>query len=295
MERNRGHRGGWAVTVAALGCAVGCGLATAEAGDLLAITVEGAADSPAARGVELGVAEANAQGRYFGRRFEIRYLAAGASPGPGAPPGVAIVVSAEGGGGDGDETAETERRARWERWGGAAAAGWLVLNAVDRDDALRHPCREGLLHVIPSSGMLAEALRQKSGSRPPEGLRAQAWHASLFRFAARDLNARYRDRFALPMEPEAWAGWAAARAVGEAALRAESGDPRRLRRYFREELALDGQKGVALRFASDGQLWQPVYLVAENRVWGEFAPPRPESAAEKRSSHGETASREACP
>ena len=306
MGGNGRQRWGIAAAAAVLGwaAALGLGAAAAHAADVV-ITAVGGKDSAAGRGVVLGVAEANAQGRYFGRGFAIQYVDP-VDP-PGAVAGVAIVISPRGGdrsegGGEaaaGAEGSPPEPPGFWERWGRAADAGWLVLNAVDRGDALR--CRDGLFHVIPSRRMLAEALRREGGDAPspppPDGLRAQAWHASLFRFAARDLNARYRERFAAPMGPEAWAGWAAARAVGEAVLRTESGDPRRLRGYFREELALDGQKGVALRFAGDGQLWQPVYLVAGDGVRAEFAPPRPGAGpgGDGRGSDAEMGSDRACP
>ena len=40
-------------------------------------------------------------------------------------------------------------------------------------------------------------------------------------------------------------------------------------RYLREDLAFDAQKGVALGFASNGQLRQPLLLVEAGKVVGE--------------------------
>ena len=61
------------------------------------------------------------------------------------------------------------------------------------------------------------------------------WHASLERYGAGELNERYARRFGRRMSSTAWCGWAATKAVVEAALRARipisvcgeiAGDPR---------------------------------------------------------------------
>ena len=100
--------------------------------------------------------------------------------------------------------------------------------------------------------------------------RIEAWHPSLIKYAARDLNKRYRERFDEAMGSEAWAAWAAARSLGEAVLRTRSADPDTIAVYLEGELGLDGQKGVALTFRPNRQLRQPLYFVdAADEVVGE--------------------------
>ncbi len=215
-----------------------------------AIGFLGDSASAAARGAELGIAEANVQGRYFGRVFTLVPVAP-------TPPTRGVAIAAL------DEA--TLRAAQGE--------GRLVINAGDPADALRDDCPGGLLHTLPSARMIADASRQAAragvGAAGPGALRVEAWHPSLERFAARDLNNRYRARFGEGMDSQAWAGWAAARAIGEAVIRGGSAEPAAIGRYLRDDFSFDGQKGVALSFRPNGQLRQPLYLVAGDEVVAE--------------------------
>jgi len=228
-------------------CASAAGAADVAETQRLEVALLGAADSPAARGAALGIAEANAQGRYFKREFELVFPAS-----PSELPTQAVVIAAV--------PASTLREASRE--------GRLVINAVAHDDALRDECALRFLHTAPSARMVADARRQADEAEVSTD-QIEAWHPSLVRFAARDLNKRYRDRFEEPMGSEAWAGWAAARVIGEAALRGEGAGAAEIEAFLRERLRFDGQKGTSLTFRANGQLRQPLYLVVHGKVVGE--------------------------
>jgi ABC-type branched-subunit amino acid transport system substrate-binding protein len=95
-----------------------------------------------------------------------------------------------------------------------------------------------------------------------EGIWPLAWHESLERYSARELNGRYRRGFQRPLDPAAWAAWAAVKLVVEAAVRGNSVEVEPLRDFLESRLAFDGHKGTALSFrSSDRELGQPLYIV----------------------------------
>lgn len=77
-----------------------------------------------------------------------------------------------------------------------------------------------------------------------------AWHASLRRYGASELNERFEALHGRPMVGDAWSGWIAVKLAVEAALR---------RRPY-EAVRVDGHKGVPLVF-EEGRLRQPLYVV----------------------------------
>lgn len=101
-----------------------------------------------------------------------------------------------------------------------------------------------------------------------EGLRPLAWHWTLERYGAPQLNQRFQRLAGRDMSDGDWAAWAAARAVIEAAQRTGGADPAAISAYLRgEDLSLDLYKGVAGSFrAWDGQLRQPIMLATHNAV-----------------------------
>lgn len=99
-------------------------------------------------------------------------------------------------------------------------------------------------------------------ARLPAGLvRADAWLPTLERYGAAQLNDRFRARFgpSAGMRGPAWAGWFAAKAVAEAALRARADTAAALHRAL-HSARFDGHKGAPLAFAPDGTLAQPLYI-----------------------------------
>jgi ABC-type branched-subunit amino acid transport system substrate-binding protein len=98
------------------------------------------------------------------------------------------------------------------------------------------------------------------------GYWAVGWHHELQRFSARELNSKFRRRFAGPLSEASWASWAAVKLVGEAVVRASAASPAALVAFLQSAQPFDGHKGTALVFrAWDHQLRQPLYVVGPRK------------------------------
>jgi len=216
----------------------------------------GLADGPGHRGALQGLAEANAQGEFLGQAYVLDTVepAAAAAAFTGTPP--AAVVAA----------LPANALLALAR----AHPDTLLLNVSLADDAVRAACLPNLLHTLPDAAMRAagEAQWQKANPKGPSAV-AHAWHHTFEKYAAAQLNKRYRDSFATPMVDEAWAGWAAVKIVSDTVARTQSAAPAALREALRGAIAFDGQKGVEMDFRADGQLRQPLLLIHEDTVVGE--------------------------
>ena len=94
------------------------------------------------------------------------------------------------------------------------------------------------------------------------GLRARAWHWSLERSGAPQLNQRFARQDAGDMTPADWAAWAAVRSVVEAVTKTRSTDLPSLRIYLAApDFTLDLYKGLPGSYRPwDGQLRQQIVL-----------------------------------
>jgi hypothetical protein len=99
-----------------------------------------------------------------------------------------------------------------------------------------------------------------------------AWHESLDRFGAQQLNERFRAHFARGMDGAAWTSWFGVKVLVEAALRTGSQNPTVLAGYLLADgTSFDGHKGQPLRFRSeDHQLMHPLYTPEASGQWSEF-------------------------
>ena len=203
----------------------------------------GAEGGSAWKGLQLGIEEANVQGKFLDATFT---LAAGG----------AVAVFA-------DKPGSIEKI-------GAAADGRPVLNLSDGADALRARCADNILHVIPSDRMKRDAAAQWKRKDPAAaGVSAGGWSPDAVKFSARDLNKRYTKRFGEPMDEYAWAGWFAARAVADTLMRNPGADSAKLLQLLKED-EFDGQKGDPHSFRKNGQLRQPLVIVsADGKLLGE--------------------------
>ena len=244
--------------VALLLSLVPCALARGTESVEVRVGYLGPRETPAERGVQLGIEEANVQGRFTGRSFRLQLLS---ELGEVSPAFAAVVAAVP---------AEVLVE--------AAGRGVAVLNIAAADDALRSACHPDLLHVLPSLRMQSDARAQWREKRPTSAASAETWHRDFVRFAARDLNKRYSRRFDERMDGSAWAGWAAVKAVAETVTRGGEGGAASVARYLRTQLEFDGQKGVALSFRATGQLRQPLLLVEGDQIVGQ-APVRGVSGA----------------
>lgn len=201
-------------------------------------------------GAELGIAEANIQGRFLG----IDYQLLDRNPQQASQIDIdnlpaAVVVAGE------DDLLKQMQKLYSEHQ-------VPVFNAALADDGLRKSCFKNVFHTPPSNKMLADAVAQWQQTHQGAQVMAAAWHPDFVKFAGRDLNKRYTEQYQIPMNDDAWAGWAATRMVAEAVVRTSSNDPAEISRYLREDLEFDAQKGVPQSFRVTGQLRQPLLIVS---------------------------------
>ncbi|WP_018467500.1 quinoprotein dehydrogenase-associated putative ABC transporter substrate-binding protein [Calidithermus timidus] len=105
----------------------------------------------------------------------------------------------------------------------------------------------------------ASRSRAKAGA----GHRAVLWEAKLDAYGARELNARFRERFKKPMDPSAWASYQSVKLLFEAASFGGSLEGPKLVSYLENpRTVFDVHKGIGVSFRPwDHQLRQSLYLV----------------------------------
>ncbi len=211
-------------------------------------------ENSAYAGVVQGLDEANMQGQFLGQKYVMRTF-----PGPAELPDNAgdyiAILSAL----PTDELLLLHEKARYH----------AVFNLVAEDDSLRRDCRNNILNIIPSARMKQDAIAQWQQKHPGANVIAQAWHEDFVKFAARDLNKRFRKAFNKGMDDYAWAGWAAVRMTADSVVREGLTEPVALLSYLKTRLAFDGQKGLNMNFRETGQLRQLLLLVEDNSIVGE--------------------------
>jgi hypothetical protein len=169
-----------------------------------------------------------------------------------------------------------------EAWPGNAASCGTVAQVTARiapDDEARAAILAPL--AAEQGGRLVRepgAVRVALGGRDEgeeEVLRVVAWHPSLEKYGAAQLNARFQAAAGRPMDERAWCGWAAAKLLGETFLRVASDARDAAGAAVREAilaptLRFDGQKGRPLAIRpSDHALLQPLYVVRASASAGE--------------------------
>jgi hypothetical protein len=200
-------------------------------------------------GVSQGLEEANLQGRFLGKSYELDVVDPAGAAGADLSPFIAVVVAADAA----VLTALAEAHPRLP-----------VFNVSVEDDGLRAACIPSLLHVLPSAAMKRDAVAQWQVKNPGAKVAAAAWHPHFEKFAARDLNKRFRAAFDRPMDDYAWAGWAAVKMTTDMVVRTDVTTGAELLDHLRTRLAFDGQKGADMSFRPTGQLRQPLLIVDEN-------------------------------
>lgn len=144
-----------------------------------------------------------------------------------------------------------------------------LFNLSIKDDELRTACIENALHIIQSNSMEADAKNQWQKKNPDSNAKPQAWHPDFVKFAARDLNKRFKKNQNVSMNDNSWAGWAAVKMTSDAVARTKINDPAKMLHYLKTELAFDGQKGSVMNFRETGQLRQPILLIEDNKIVAE--------------------------
>jgi ABC-type branched-subunit amino acid transport system substrate-binding protein len=216
---------------------------------------------PAARGTALGTREAAQAARLFRSEYAVYELPADTAAAAAAAAEDLIAkraVHAVIGGGT-PAAADAVQRLT-ERH------GVLFLNAGCAPESLAEPCGALTFHVMPGDAMRTDAVASVPDA-PPDA-RALAWHPSLERFGAGQVNDRFTAAYGRPMTERAWAGWMAMKVLFDAAQRAGTSEAPHIAAHLTSARALfDGHKGLQLSFRpASHQLRQPLYVVAGNDV-----------------------------
>jgi len=144
-----------------------------------------------------------------------------------------------------------------------------VFNLTNEDDSLRTACIKNALHIIPSDRMKADAIAQWEKKEAGSNANAQAWHPDFVKFAARDLNKRFKKKNKTEMNDHSWAGSAAVKMTSDTVARTKISDPTSMLNYLKTELSFDGQKGSDMNFRETGQLRQIILLVENEKIVAE--------------------------
>lgn len=214
----------------------------------------GDTNSNAHKGVLQGLEEANLQGQFLGQQYSLKTINTSDYSPSSVKNVVAIFVAAD------MATQITVSQSHPDH---------AVFNISETDDDLRQRCTNNLLHVLPSDRMMSDAEAQWQKKEPGSGAKAQAWHPDFVKFAARDLNKRFKKSHGQTMDDAAWAGWAAIKMVSDTIVREKMTEPAELLNYLKNDLAFDGQKGLKMSFRETGQLRQPVLLVENDKIVSE--------------------------
>ena len=140
-----------------------------------------------------------------------------------------------------------------------------VFNLIAEDNTLRSACHANILSTIPSLKMKQDAAIQWKSKHPDSIFTALGWHHKFNKFAARDLNKRYKKEFELAMDDYAWAGWAAIRMSADSAVRESITHPVEMLNHLKTNLSFDGQKGLNMSFRDTGQLRQLILIVENDK------------------------------
>jgi len=151
----------------------------------------------------------------------------------------------------------------------------LLQGATDQLTALKDLEAGGVPATVQVTGFphleaqLRQFYRQSRAAAPNLGTghRAAAWEASIDAYGAREYNARYRERWGVPMETPAWAIYHGMRILYEAAFfTGGKTDPKSVMRYIMDPGSVfDLHKGVGTSFRPwDRQERQSLYLIKVN-------------------------------
>lgn len=146
---------------------------------------------------------------------------------------------------------------------GTAQAEVPVFTQVDNYD---------VLVVADEQGEFGDYFQYRTWNPRPvigtQGLIAAGWHQTHEQWGAIQIQNRFKDMAGRWMQEADYGAYLAARAVGEAATRTQSGDLVKIKDYLlSDQFALQGYKGNPLSFRTwDGQLRQPVLLAAARSI-----------------------------
>jgi hypothetical protein len=214
----------------------------------------GNTEHSAYKGASQGLLEANLQGAFLGLKYSIDNFTSDNYKNANLEAYIAIYTQV-------DETTLKEISASYPNT--------PVFNLSLKNNNLRHSCIKNILHTAASDKMLKDAENQWLKKNPDSSVNAQAWHPDFVKFAARDLNKRFKKSHHQKMDSDAWAGWAAVKMTSDTIARTKISTPENMLNYLKTELSFDGQKGSDMNFRETGQLRQLILLVENDKIVAE--------------------------
>lgn len=205
-------------------------------------------------GLQQGLDEANVQGEFLGQKYSLQVVTAEQLM---ALDSVTAILLAT------DEQ-HILTIAKSEKFANVA-----VFNLHSDADALRSACLSNLLSIPASKKMKQDALAQWLEKNPESKAHVQGWHEDFEKFAASQLNSRFKKAHGVIMNDDAWSGWAAVKLLSDTVARTKSTDAAVMLNYLKNDIAFDGQKGAGATFRDTGQLRQLVLLVEDNKIVAE--------------------------
>jgi len=205
-------------------------------------------------GVKQGLAEANVQGQFLGQKYRLDMMTIEDADTKDFSSYIAVIAIVEYK--DFIKLSDT-------------LVNTPLFNISIEDDSLRTACLPNALHAIPSMSMKADAVIQWKQKNPDSNAQAQAWHGDFVKFAARDLNKRFKKKQHSTMDDTAWAGWAAVKMTSDSVARENISDAKQMLKHLKTNLSFDGQKGSDMNFRDTGQLRQLILLVEDDKIVGE--------------------------
>lgn len=215
----------------------------------------GDASNSALAGVQQGLIEANLQGQFLGQTYALDTFSVEALGEIDFSAYIAIISAIE----------------EYDAFGqlNSTVLDVPIFNTTLADDRLRAMCLPHTLHVIPSTRMRADAIEQWRKKDADAQVTAQAWHKDFVKFAARDLNKRFKKTHQQAMDDYAWAGWAAVKMTSDSVARESITNGQDMLRYLRNDLSFDGQKGSNMTFRHTGQLRQLMLIIENGQIVAE--------------------------
>jgi len=214
----------------------------------------GGAENPPYLGVVQGISEANLQGEFLGQKYIGKnYVQTNLIPVKDPKPSAILA----------DVDVESLRILS------QLNPSVPIFNLSEAHDIVRKLCLPNVFHVIPSAQMKIDAEAQWKKKTPDSKAIARAWHSDFKKYAAKQLNNRFREASLQTMDDYSWAGWAAVKILAEAVVRTGSTDPEKLMVFLKNDLVFDGNKGVKMTFRSTGQLRQLLIMVEGGKIVGE--------------------------
>ena len=214
----------------------------------------GPQDHSALLGVQQGLKEANLQGQFLGQNYELDIISPADALNHDYSKYIAVLSA-------------VDLKTFYDM--SDHLPDMAVFNLNLDDDSLRTSCMANALHTIPSASMKADAIAQWQQKEPASNVTAQAWHGEFVKFAARDLNKRFKKRHRRMMDDHAWAGWAAVKMTSDSVARENIANATQMLNHLKTNLSFDGQKGSDMNFRETGQLRQLILLIEEDEIVAE--------------------------